>query len=103
MGKAVTINVKIVGHELKEEKEKLLGGGVHVYDMLHVRMKGVGGDKTRITLVVDPDQRDRFPLGDKGEVGFEIRQQRLPIDQILDKVVDEVNSGAIGPNVTASR
>lgn len=98
----ITINVKIVGHELVETKEPsdIKGVPPTVYDMLHVKMRGVGSDKkTRATLVVDPNQREKFPLGDKGEIGFKIPQQRLDIgrvlDKVVDKVVDEVNSGAL--------
>jgi hypothetical protein len=77
---ATTVNVKIVGHELKEWREKPArkGDEPNVYDMLHVKMQGLGDDKkTRVTIVVDPDQAARFPLGDNGEISFEIRQGKL--------------------------
>lgn len=71
-------NVKIVGHELVEEKEKMADGTVYAFDMLHVKMRGYGEDKkTRMTLVVDCARALEFPLGEKAEIAFEIRQQRL--------------------------
>lgn len=85
MSNAVTINAKIVGHELKEEKEKQADGSVVTYDMLHVKMRGVGSDgKTRVTIVREPSERETFPLGDICTTRFEILQTRLPIGKIVD-------------------
>lgn len=72
------VNVKIVGHELVEEKEKMPDGTVYAFDMLHVKMRGFGEDKkTRLMLVVDCARAAEFPLGEKAELTLEIRQQRL--------------------------
>lgn len=75
----IELNVKIVGHELKQRKEKLEGGSVHEYDMLHVKMRGIGEDKTALTLELDPEAVVNYPLGDVCTATFEVRQTRLDL------------------------
>jgi hypothetical protein len=102
MTNAVTINAKIVGHELKEEREKQPDGTVFTYDMLHVKMRGVGGDgKTRVTIVREPSEREKFPLGDVCEMRFEIRQTRLDLGAVAKEAVRRVNQGELDtPDMT---
>ena len=78
----IQINIKIVGHELVEQKD----GDGEPYDMLKLKLRGIGDDrKTVSTLLLDPERKHDFPLGDKGELVFEIRQQRLPLEDKVGK------------------
>jgi hypothetical protein len=70
--------LKVVGHELVTSKAKQLGQ-ILAYDMGHVKLRGVGEDKTRCMLVVDPERLADFPLGEVAIITAEIRQQKLAL------------------------
>lgn len=72
------IHMKITGHRLIEQKEKQPDGSVVTYDMLRLEMTGLGEDrKSKVAILVQPEHAASFPLGDKVEHVFEIRQGRL--------------------------
>lgn len=73
-------NVKIIGHQLVTVKEKGVPEADE-HDMLRVSFRGIGDDsKTRGHIMVDPEHARDYPLGDKGVLTFEIRQQKLELE-----------------------
>lgn len=83
-----TIDMRVVGHELivvKESQESTNDSGARItetveVDMLKVKLRGIGDDKRTVcTMILDPQDASDYPLGDNGELQFEIRQTRMEL------------------------
>ena len=90
-------NMKIVGHELRTVREKAEKGTVEEHDMLQVKLRGIGGDKaTRAFIMVDPQHRRDFPMGENCTISFNVKQTSLELDGAEDgeAEVDETSGKA---------
>lgn len=71
-----TVGMKITKHELVTEKDD---DGAE-YDMLKVGLRGIDDKKTKCEILMAPEFKNDFPLGDKGTLRFEISQTRMDLD-----------------------
>jgi hypothetical protein len=65
------IHVKVIGHEIVHKKHA---------DLVKVKLEGVDNSDFKATLLVEEDQRVRYPFGAGAVVDFDI-QQRLPLEK----------------------
>jgi len=72
------VRMRVIGHELVTVKDQDVADE---YDMLKIKLRGRGDDKKTVaTILVDPEHAATYPLGEHGELIFEIRQQRLALE-----------------------
>lgn len=73
-------NLRCVGHEMVVRKSSAEKGTIEETEMLVVKFRGIDGDaKSRMSIEVDPNLIDEYPLTEAAELSIRFPQTTLAL------------------------